>query len=133
MIKARARTEFHPKRVLRKANEGTFKSLSHAAATIGLIAKRSIRFRKDRSKSSPEGKPPFTHDKSLPRAILFSVDKAKEEAVIGVDSSLAGRFGERHERGGTFAGEAFPARPFMVPAFEKVKPRLPRMWANSVR
>ncbi len=41
--------------------------------------------------------------------------------------------GNAHEFGGKFRREHYPKRPFMGPALEKVKDRLPPMWAGSIR
>lgn len=130
---ARVKVQFNQRKIIRKAEQANFNNLFPASAAIRTTAKRSIRPRKDRSKSSPEGAPPFTHSKALPRSIFFAVNKSRQESIIGTDSGMVGRFGERHEKGGVFQGERFPQRAFMVPAFEKIKSRLPRMWADSVK
>jgi len=133
MFGMRSKTQFDSKSVLRKVHEGTVRSLGHAAALVRKIAKQSIRFRKDPQKASPEGTPPYTHTRQLPRAILFAVQKQQEEAVIGPDAGKVDLAGAAHEHGGQFRGQYFVRRPFMGPALEKTKSRLPKMWAGSVR
>jgi hypothetical protein len=53
--------------------------------------------------------------------------------VIGPDYQNVGQSGAAHEFGGHFRHENYPRRPFMGPALEKVKDRLPSFWAGSVR
>ncbi|NJL32247.1 MAG: hypothetical protein HC898_11875 [Phycisphaerales bacterium] len=52
--------------------------------------------------------------------------------VIGPDYANVADAGAAHEFGGRFRQEHYPRRAFMGPALEKVKDRLPRMWAGSV-
>lgn len=147
MFGARAKVSFDKRRIARASREGNFKSLGHAAATIRLIARRSIkRARKARSRDehgrfrstggtipSPPGKPPRTKAGQLKRSIVYAVDKRRAEAVIGADSADMDKVAGAHEHGGKFKGQRYPKRPFMGPALEKVKPRLPKKWAGSVR
>lgn len=130
MVGVRARTKMKPRKLKRKAQTGTFKSLGHAGATIRLIAKRSIRKRK---KQSPEETPPSTQTKRLPNAIVFAVEKQRLRVLIGPAKSLAGIAGAEHEHGGKWRKERFGKRPFMAPALEKARSRLPRHWAGSAR
>ena len=130
MIGARAKTRFDINKLKKKAKDGNITSLGHAAASIRLVAKRSIRSRK---RPSIIGSPPSTHTKILPRSIRYFVDKAAGSAFIGPDASIVGQAGAAHEHGGRYMGQVFPKRPFMFPALEKVKPRLPKHWAGSVK
>jgi len=118
------------RKVLRKAKDATFRSLGHAAAALRLMARRSIRRRKGPSRP---GTPPHTHTKRLPSAIVYAVDRPDQRAVIGPARSIAGTSGMPHEFGGRYKGQRYPRRPFMGPALEQVRDRLPRMWASSVR
>ena len=81
----------------------------------------------------PCGQPPHTHTKRLPQAIKYAVEKKTGSVVIGPDVESFGTAGKAHEHGGQFRGERYPRRPFMGPALEKTKERLPKMWAGSVR
>jgi len=53
--------------------------------------------------------------------------------VIGPDVESFGTAGKAHEHGGTYKHERYARRPFMGPALEKTKERLPRMWAGTVK
>lgn len=130
MAAMRCRSRFDAEKIKRKANEGTFKSLNHAAAAIRLTARRSIR----RSPSkSMAGTPPHTRRGLLKRALLYKVDKSKLAAVIGPAHSIAGRSGRAHEFGGKYYGRNYPQREFMAPALQVNCKRISAFWAGSVR
>lgn len=130
MIVANVKTKDETKKVLAKAKQGNFKSLGHAGAAIRLTARRSIRKRKT---ASPEGQPPSTRRGQLRSAILFDVDKQNDLVVIGPSYSKVGASGSAHEHGGKYKRQRYPKRPFMGPALEKIKDRLPKLWAGSVK
>jgi hypothetical protein len=130
MIAAKVTTKDETKRVLAKARQGNFKSLGHAGAAIRLTARRSIRKRKAKS---PEGQPPHTRKGQIRGAILFAVEKEKDRVVIGPEHSKVGKSGSAHEHGGRYKRQRYPKRPFMGPALEKAKDRLPKLWAGSVK
>lgn len=130
MFGMRTRTRFDRRAVERRAKDGSIRSLGHAAASLRLTARRSIRRRKG---ASPAGTPPHTRQGALRRAVLYSVEKDKQRALIGPSYDLVGPSAIAHEFGGRFRGDRYPRRPFMGPALEKVTPRLPRFWASSVR
>jgi phage gpG-like protein len=117
-------------KVKAKAQQGKFKSLGHAAASIRLVARRSIRRRKT---AAMPGTPPNTRRGQLKRSIMYAIDKQRGMAIIGPDFEIIGNSAKAHEFGGRFRKERYPKRPFMGPALEKVKDRLPAMWANSIR
>ena len=130
MFGIKARTRFDRGLVERKAKDGSIRSLGHAAAAIRLTARRSIR--RAKTASSP-GMPPHTRRGALRSAILYSVEKGQQRAFIGPSYELVGPSALAHEFGGRFRGDAYPRRPFMGPALEKMEPSLPRFWAGSVR
>ena len=130
MIRARARTRFRANRLKKRAQTGAFQSLQHAAAALRLTARRSIRRSIGPSRA---GRPPHTRRGLLRQAILYHADKARTRALIGPSVEFVGRSARPHEHGGEYMGERYPARPFMGPALEKIRPRLPRFWAASVR
>lgn len=132
MIAARAKVKFDGQKVRRKADDGTFRSLGHAAGAIRLTARRSIRQRKSRI-ASPVGTPPFTHTGRLKKSILFFVEKQKKSAIIGSAADIIGRAGSPHEHGGRFRGDTYKPRPFMRPALLKLRSRLPAFWRDSIR
>jgi hypothetical protein len=129
VISVKVTTKSETKTVLTKARQGSFKSLGHAGAAIRLTARRSIRRRKS---ASPAGTPPSTRRGQLKRAIAFAVDKQQQLVVIGPEYEVVGESGKAHEFGGRYRREQYEKRPFMGPALEKVKDRLPSLWAGSV-
>jgi len=117
------------KRVRKKAQQGNFNSLGHAGAALRLTARRSIRRRK---KASDEGTPPSTRRGQLKGALQYAVEKEEQTVVIGPSVEAVGTSGAAHEHGGTYKGQRYPKRPFMGPALEQIRDRLPKLWANSV-
>lgn len=130
MIGTKVKTKNSIDKLKAKAKQGSFKSLGHAGAAIRLAARRSIRKRKS---ASVPGTPPNTRKGQLKRSILYALDKQRGVVLIGPDYEVVGTAGKAHEFGGRYRREKYPKRPFMGPALEKVKDRLPPMWANSVR
>lgn len=130
MIGMKVRTEDRTKRVKKKAKAASIKSLGHAGAAIRLTARRSIR---KRQKPSSPGTPPHTRKGQLRRAVMYAVEKEQERVVIGPEHAVVGPSAMAHEFGGRFRSERFDRRPFMGPALMKIKDRLPRKWAGSVR
>jgi len=147
MVGARARTRFDGDKVRRAAKKASIESLGHAGAAIRLTARRSIkkapkargRDEKGRFVSaggtipSAPGKPPHTREGQMKRAIVYAVEKERQDVVVGPDYAVVGPAGMAHEHGGRFRGGRYERRPFMGPTLEKVRDRLPRMWAGSVR
>ena len=127
-MKARTRSQMH--KVARKAKRASIENLGHAGGAIRLAAVRSVRKRKG---PSPAGQPPHTHTRRLPRAIKYAVEKKRQVVVIGPDVESFGTAGKAHEHGGRYRHESYPKRPFMGPALEKTKDRLPKFWAGSVK
>jgi hypothetical protein len=126
----RGRSWFDARKVRKKAEAGTFRSLNHAAAAIRLTARRSIR----RSpKESAAGTPPHTRRGLLKRALLYNVDKAKMTAVIGPAYSIAGRSGSAHEFGGKYYGRKYPKRSFLGPALKTNEKRISKFWSQSIK
>ncbi|HYW78050.1 MAG TPA: hypothetical protein VE890_00675 [Thermoguttaceae bacterium] len=130
MIRLQSRTHFDGRKVHQKAKQANITNLGHAGAALRLIARRSIRQRKG---PAPAGSPPHTHTRRLPRAILYAVDRQRSLVVIGPAKHLAGTSGRAHEHGGQYRGERYERRPFMGPALVKIKNRLPKLWAGSVK
>jgi len=121
------------------------KVLSKAGAFIRTAAKTSIRKRKG---SAPPGAPPHSHEGTLRRLILFGYDKPNDSVVVGPvgfktseapsvleyggDTVVFRRLGGR---GGKLTSQKvkIAPRPYMAPALEKERPKLPLLWRNSVR
>lgn len=128
--------------VMRAADAAKRKVLSQAGAFIRTRAKTSIRKRKG---TAPPGKPPHSHEGSLRRLILFGYDRSSDSVVVGpvgLAKSTAPRALEHggetvvhQRRGGRLVSRRvrIAARPFMAPALEKERPKLPLLWRNSIR
>ncbi len=133
---------FDRPRVVAAVDGAKRKALSRSGAFIRQSAKTSIRKRKG---SAPPGKPPHSHEGSLRRLILFGYDRSTDSVVVGpvgFRMSTAPNVLEfggrtvitRRVRGRLVRQRVKIAeRPYMGPALEKEKPKLPKAWANSVR
>jgi hypothetical protein len=126
----RAKVRFDSKKVKRAAKAGSVKSLGHAGAAIRIAARRSI---KKSTEPSTPGSPPNTRRGRSKNAIKYAVAADKQSVVIGPDVEIAGTSAKAHEFGGRYKREQYDKRPFMGPALERTSPRLPAMWAGSVK
>jgi hypothetical protein len=135
--------------VKRKTDTAARRVLSRFGAFVRRSARSSIRRRK---RPSPPGSPPSSHTGLLRKFIFFGYEPDKRSVVIGpVRLSQNGR-GEAPsllEHGGTATLDRrgpstslradkrkrtrYRPRPFMGPAFEKERPKLPAMWAGSIK
>ncbi|MBK8915048.1 MAG: hypothetical protein IPM64_10700 [Phycisphaerales bacterium] len=133
---------FDRRTVVRAVDKAKRAVLSKAGAFIRTTAKHSIRTRKG---SAPPGKPPHSHEGSLRRLIFFGYDRGSDSVVVGpvgFRTSTAPNvleFGSqatlvRRRRGRLVRQRArYEPRPFMGPALQKEAPKLPKLWAGSVR
>lgn len=133
---------FDRRTVVRAVDKARRAVLTKAGAFIRTTAKRSIRTRKG---SAPPGKPPHSHKGTLRRFIFFGYDRGSDSVVVGpvgfrkstAPSVL--EFGSqatlvRRRRGRLVRQRArYEPRPFMGPALQKEAPKLPKLWAGSVR
>ncbi|MCC6579872.1 MAG: hypothetical protein IT440_05475 [Phycisphaeraceae bacterium] len=117
-------------KVKRAADRASFRGLGHAAAAIRLTARRSVRKSK---RPSLAGSPPHTRKGQLKKAIVYAVEKGKQDAVVGPTHELVGPSAMAHEYGGKFRGQNYPKRPLMGPALEQNKDRLPKFWSSSIK
>jgi len=125
-------------------DRATRKVLSRFGAFVRTGARHSIRKRK--CVSAP-GEPPSSHTGLLRSFIFFGYDHGRRSVVIGpqrlnqkvgdaphalehggLSTVVEGLRGRRRKRRVKIA-----ARPFMGPAFEREKPKLPALWAKSVK
>ena len=115
------------------------KVLSRFGAFVRRGARSSIRKRK--SISQP-GSPPSSHVGLLKNTIFFVYEPNRSNVVIGPLLLNKGTDAPALlEHGGTVNRRrrrkrvrmTYRARPFMGPAFEREKPKLPAMWRDSVR
>jgi len=131
---------FDRKAVMSAVDRGARQVLSKFGAFVRRTAKSSIRRRK--AVSNP-GQPPSSHTGLLKKLIYFGYDPDHKNVVIGPEP-LNGRSDGAHslEYGGRQrirtsgrkrVNAIYRARPFMGPAFDKEKPKLPAMWAGSVK
>lgn len=133
--------------LIRPAKQAPIAELSDeqrvAYARAVAIAKRHGKPRPRRPmQSSKPGQPPRSHLGLLKRFIFFAYDRDGNSVVIG-PARLNGVSGgpgalEALEEGGrskNAKGKTIrvAARPFMGPALAKEEPKLPAMWANSVK
>jgi hypothetical protein len=130
MIRMRATSRFEERGMRRRAAEGSIRSLEHAGAALRLTARRSIRRSR---KASPPGQPPHTRRGQLKRAVRYVVEKERGRVLIGPAYTVVGRSAAAHEFGGRYKRQVYPKRPLMGPALLKIRSRLPRMWADSIK
>jgi len=129
--------------------------LAKFGAFVRRTAKQSIRKRK---RSSMPYRPPSSHTGLLRRFIWFAYDRQRQSVVIGpvrLSERNRGAAPEALEYGGTARVEhrdrgnkrrfqtalrkqtttttRIQPRPFMNPAFEQEKKRLPSLWRDSIR
>lgn len=114
----------------RMKKRGIPQSLSRSAFLLRKVAQSQ--FRRTKKKASAPGLPPHTRKGRLPRAVLYHVDKQREEAAIGPSYVLAGEVGGAHEHGGRFRKQAYPPRPFMGPALDKSVPLIGPQWSGAI-
>jgi len=135
---------FDRKAVTSRVDRATRKVLSRFGAFVRIGARHSIR---KRTAISAPGEPPSSHTGLLRKFIFFGYDRDRRSVVIGPQrlnqkvgdaphaleyggpsTVVEGLRGRRKKRRIKIA-----ARPFMGPAFEREKPKLPAMWADSVK
>ncbi len=134
---------FDRKAVLDAVDKAKRAVLSKAGAFIRTVARTSIRKRKG---PAPPGSLPHSHVGLLRNFILFGYDRASDSVVFGpVKLNKPTEAPRVLEHGGTTTVTKFSrgrlrkrrvrikARPFMGPALEKERPKLPKLWAGSVR
>ena len=157
MFGIKCKTQVDTGKVKRAYDRGTIWSLGRAGAYIYGIARKSIkivpevRSRTKRQAKALQGEsvyaapgdPPHSRRGKLKQAIFFAVE-GKTNVAIGTSASRLGQVGRIHEHGGRYRvrkaaskrGPAignFPKRPFMAPALEVARVRLPSFWAGSVK
>ena len=140
---------FDRQAVIDAVGRANAKNLSKAGAYVRRAARSSLRRRK---KSSPPGSPPSVHTDhpfATLKNIWFGLDRSRESVVVGpvrlntssLDGSNRSTVPELQELGGIAViikrkkrkRVQYSARPFMGPALQKELPKLPGLWANSVK
>jgi hypothetical protein len=131
---------FDRKAVMNSVDRGVRKVLSKFGAFVRTAARSSIRKRK---RISQPGSPPSSHVGLLKKLIYFGYDAARRSVVIGpaplrgtVEAPPLLEYGgkaKRKDRKGKNVVATYRQRPFMGPAFEQEKKKLPPLWANSIK
>lgn len=125
--------------VTNAASRAERKVLSRFGAFVRREARNSIRRRR---KISEPGKPPSSHTGLLKRNIFFVHEPNRSSVVIGPVLLNKGTDAPALlEHGGTAVRTkrnkrvrmTYRPRPYMGPAYEKEKPKLPQMWRDSIR
>lgn len=131
---------FDQKTVKNAADRATLRVLSRFGAYVRRRSRQSIRRRK---RAAAAGQPPSSHTGLLKRFIFFVYDRTKRSVIVG-PARLGGKVGQapealeyggqsqtisRGERRSVFV----QPHPFMQPAFEAEKPKLPDMWRDSIK
>lgn len=113
--------------------------LSKFGAFVRQRSRTSIRKRKGTSRP---GSPPFSHEGSLRRLILFARDPARASVVVGPVPFAKGEAPQLLEYGGTVvrrlkSGKTvthhYRPRPFMRPAFLAELGRLPKSLKDMIK
>ena len=130
---------FDREKVKRSVDASTRRVFSKFGAFVRQRAKTSIRKRKG---TSPPGSPPYSHVGLLRKFVLFAYESQRRSVVIGPTLTKEGSRAPRLlEHGGDAVIEdrgkkrhvRYRPRPFMQPALEAEKPKLPALWRDSVR
>ena len=117
------------KAVADAAEKGNFTGLHHAAASIRKSIIESIRVAPG---PSPAGTPVHSRKGKFKRSLLYDVNKARHEAVIGLSFRKVGRSGEPHEKGTRYFGVKYPRRPTVLPGLLRAIPRISGEWYGSL-
>jgi len=147
-VRRSAKSSIRPAPALKLAEMTTEQRAAFKRATA--IAKRKGQPRPKRprtSEPSRPGTPPYSRTGLLKRFIFFAFDPGRHSVVIG-PARLGQKMGDapaalecggrsrvirRRGKERQVCTVIIRARPFMGPAFEKEKPKLPAMWRDSVR
>lgn len=127
-VTTKTRVRMTPDRVRRAAHKARITGIRHAAAVLRLEARKLIRKGK---KASRPGSAPHTRAGALRRSILF--EASDTTALIGPAAQFVGPSASAHEHGGRYKARRYPKRPFMAPALDSLRPRLPRFWAATLK
>lgn len=93
-------------------------------------------------KPSAPGTPPTSQSGTLERFLFYSLDPARKSVVVGPELVFSPTYGNTTtmgllEKGGSVRKKSgrvikHPQRPYMLPAFETAKQRLPQIWIEAV-
>lgn len=111
MINMKSRIEFHPKTIRDRVSAAGRKVLMRQGAFIRGGIHRKVRYRKNADTRSAPGQAPFTHDGTLKKSILFSLDESMKSVVVGAAYSWIGTLANLHEFGGTVSRKTYQGNP----------------------
>lgn len=144
MIKIKTKYFFNSRKVIRKFDDATRRVFSRFGSFARITAKRSIRKVGKKGQPSRAGQPPKSRKGLLKKFIFYSYDPRRKSVVIGPEK-LGGKGRGKAPKTLEYGGQAIvgnkkrpqktkiSARPYMGPAFNKTKSKLPQMWANSIK
>ena len=119
----KAAMKIEPNRIKKPVQQAKFRGVQNALAFIYTVARRMVKRRKNPSKP---GEPLHTQTGDLKNAFALDFDnQEKDTGVVGARASIVGPILGAHEKGGSFRGQQYPARPVMGPAFQRALPRIP--------
>lgn len=115
--------------------KGTARKMPKKFTSQGKVSKAWIKWREEvRSRpAAPPGSPIHTHTGAAKNAIQYGYDPNAESVVVGFSATGFDQVGELHEYGGARFGKRYPKRPVMQPALSTVQPKLPKLWADSIK
>lgn len=106
------------------------RALSRAGFLVRREARKSMRRRKE---PAPPGAPPRVVRGHLKRHLYYVYDPQSQSVVVGPARLGRSRTPEVLERGGVARRRVrIAARPFMGPAYERERPKIPALWADSL-
>jgi hypothetical protein len=138
-FKAIKGTFFDRAPVMNATDRATRRVFSRFGAYVMRRARKSIKSKKG---PSPKGQPPHSHVGTLKKGIFFGYEAEKQTVVIGpiLSGSRSGapeilEYGGRArvESRGEIVVVEVAARPYMHPAYAAEEPKLPSMWADSIK
>ncbi len=133
---------FDRKKVIDAVGKDGASWLSKAGAFIRRTAKGLMKSGGKKGKVAAPGQPPRVHAGQLKDLLFFGFDTSKSTVVIGPVKFKEGEAPGLLEFGGTTTrkgrdGKPYTAtyrgNPFMQPALNENLPKLPDLWANSVK
>jgi len=139
------KTKISFKKVNTQVDKANKRNLFKAGALVRTASRRSLRKHKKTlitkiidgkprkvREPGPVGGPPRSTG-PLKESIAFEVSSQGDSVIVGPKGETVSNVGKAQEFGGRFRGRRYRRRPFMGPALERVRSKLPKFWARSVR
>lgn len=99
-------------------------------ALVRTIARRSIRTRK---RPSQPGQPPTNRKGLLKRFIFYSWDATTQSVVVGPEKLPGAKTYTPAALEGTRPRRQLQPRPFMGPALDQARDKLPELWQGAIK